>query len=168
MSSNCLLWHHAHLLYVWNKTPDSGFCDYLMSFSRLFTWPSLPLCPTIPQYKSPVSLGGSVFFGQVLIYADVLECVCVFCQWATLLLWLKTSRRRLLSHFWKKKNWLLFQWPYSSCVVFFSPDLYIKNLFVPWKTNQFAEINLWYFEHGIFPILTALYLKEDSQWLLFK
>lgn len=24
----------------------------------------------------------------------------------------------------------------------FPSDLYIKNLFVPWKTNQFAEINL--------------------------
>lgn len=107
---------------------------------------SAPFTPPIPNTSHLSIWEGMSFSDRFWSMQIVLECVCVCARrrWATVLLWLKTFLSRFLSHFWNKKtkNLIAFSVALFFVCSVFLPDLYIKNLFVPWKTNQFAEINL--------------------------
>lgn len=126
---------------------------------------SHPLHPITRQHKPPASLGGCVFEDCSDLCRLCRVCVSLS-LFLSLFLSLSCQEPQCpldWQHFQvnfsavskKKKGDWLFQWPYSLCMCVFSPDLYMNILFVPWKPNEFAEVHLYSFDHGVFLIRTA-------------
>lgn len=92
---------------------------------------SAPFTPPIPNTSHLSIWEGMSFSDRFWSMQIVLECVCVcaravgerpcFCDWRHF--WVDFSAT---SETKKQKTWLLFQWPYSSCVVFFSLTFILK------------------------------------------
>lgn len=165
MNSNCLLIGigctlAASLVQLSDaraKTPEPGWCGSWASFPR---GPFPPPSPHHSPAQATCQFGRVCFWGLFWSMQTV-PCVCVSLSFSLSPVRSHSApltdniSKSIFQPFLKKKGDWLFQWPYSLCMCVFSPDLYMNILFVPWKPNEFAEVHLYSFDHGVFLIRTA-------------
>lgn len=165
------LWHCvAYLLYVGDKTPDTRIMWWFNISPHRPAPPSLGYAcpPPLPPSTSHLPIWRDVFFRTGSDLCRLCQSVCAHMHACVL----SASRSAPLTEDISKSV----SQPISKEVIAFSvalffvcvcfPDLYIKNVFVPWKTNEFAEISLYCFDHGILVILTATCIVAKKELLV--